>query len=643
MAADIILNQHINEMVLLAAFFQVGSLSACIVRHRQLLRCGCASCYARPWLAGWQDCGTCIRAELASRFHTPCPVLVRAFERKQVHGRDSEGLELLATIPPGHTPGMAAQDLDRESRPRVSLAAVLAAGRASECWDAATLVGCVPSKARDEGVALFDAAAVGVFVGGPRRDSPQPEVLPTRLAPAALVSSSFPAFLQAPSLPHRMKPPPHVSGVARTGGNLARTFPGPRASHSSGPRPLRAFLLTWPSPARPPCSVCVGTCARRSSHMAVTVVGVWQARVFFAFRDGLWVPHVYNESALSAPVVRLHNLHIHSKDIELFLITGAAVEVRGAACEEHLERNVNRAQGGWGDSHSASCAPHAGSAWQGSRDDISTQRDQRAYATWVQTEVAESRFARLLWAVDEELDEDLAGAASLGLEMSVLSVRRQGLGATTLLAACVSAGRALVLLSSTWHHAGATRGDESKVLWRLSTESSEGAQSSPPLQAPPEAVRRRFCSPHLVERTGGGDVWLLWSTCVGRDSTTGGGGGVGKAADKARCVSWISRWVSRDRSPPSALVSLAPRATICDCFFADTASRWSEPERLSQGAVAGQPTLSSHGLHMYVPVVEWKEVAWSNQLLHNATGLEVHLCVDCRAWCRKVGQLTRGN
>jgi hypothetical protein len=46
---------------------------------------------------------------------------------------------------------------------------------------------------------------------------------------------------------------------------------------------------------------------------------------------------------------------------------------------------------------------------------------------------------------------------------------------------------------------------------------------------------------------------------------------------------------------------------------------------LSEGAVAGQPTLSSDGLRMYVPVVEWKEVAWSNAMLHNATGREVLL------------------
>lgn len=95
---------------------------------------------------------------------------------KQVHGR-GKGLELMATIPAGHKPEMSADDLAHESRPRVSLSDVLAAPHASECW-AATAVGCVRG---DEGGAVFDAAAVGVFVGGPRRDSPQPEVLPTFL------------------------------------------------------------------------------------------------------------------------------------------------------------------------------------------------------------------------------------------------------------------------------------------------------------------------------------------------------------------------------------------------------------------------------------------------------------------------------
>ena len=204
-----------------------------------------------------------------------------------------------------------------------------------------------------------------------------------------------------------------------------------------------------------------------------------------------------------------------------------------------------------------------------------------------------------------------------------------------------------------------------RVMWHLSLSLPEHV-SAPDHRGAPEHVGAghhgapldvalevrglRFCSPHLVEGTrvkesGGVDVWLLWSECVGRDSTTGGGGGVGGGGDKARCVSWLSRWVSRDRWAIfffgcRALVPRAAFLLVCvsprDLLFSPNS--WSAPEKLSEGAVAGQPTLSSDGLRMYVPVVEWKEVAWSNAMLHNGTGREVLLLPQAPSCCRPCGE-----
>jgi len=155
LSADIILNAHVNEMVLLAAFFRV-------------------------------------------------------------HGhRATETVAFLATVPPGHIPPPSPDDLNEQTRPRVLLADVLQAlpAACSPCCMPHTAVaqerpdedgqekrkGCVPCPTVDEcrawraseearhGAAqspfarqvhhIFDAAAVGIFVGGPRRDSPDPEVL----------------------------------------------------------------------------------------------------------------------------------------------------------------------------------------------------------------------------------------------------------------------------------------------------------------------------------------------------------------------------------------------------------------------------------------------------------------------------------
>jgi hypothetical protein len=377
-----------------------------------------------------------------------------------------------------------------------------------------------------------------------------------------------------------------------------------------------------------------------------------------------------------APIVRLHNLHIHSKDVELFLISGAAVEIRSAVWEEDPERNVDSADargdgggdGGGGACDGAWCAGHNKSvsgAW----------RRHTHPKVWVQADVAQSRFARLLWAVDEELEleQAAAAAASLELHMSVLALGRQGQGqgapTTTLLAACVSAGRGLVIVSS-YQGPGKPPGTVAgrnregtvagRVMWHLSLSLPEhvGAPDHRGASehvgaghhgAPLDVAGLRFCSPHLVEGTrvkesGGVDVWLLWSECVGRDSATGGGGGVGRAGDKARCVSWLSRWVSRDRWDfffgCRALVPSAAFLLVCvsplDSLFSPNS--WSAPEKLSEGAVAGQPTLSSDGLRMYVPVVQWKEVAWSNVMLHNGTGREVLLLPQAPSCCRPCGE-----
>ena len=54
-----------------------------------------------------------------------------------------------------------------------------------------------------------------------------------------------------------------------------------------------------------------------------------QARVFFGLSaDGLWLPYLYNESACGvARITAMHNLHIHSKDVELFLSAGSSVHL----------------------------------------------------------------------------------------------------------------------------------------------------------------------------------------------------------------------------------------------------------------------------------------------------------------------------
>jgi len=335
-----------------------------------------------------------------------------------------------------------------------------------------------------------------------------------------------------------------------------------------------------------------------------------QVRVFFSYRHGLWVPHMYNESSISASIVRLHNLHIHSKDVELFLISGAAVEIRGSVWEEDPKRNVDSgdARGDFGGDLGGERGACDGARCVGHNTSVSsTWRRHTHPKAWVQAEVAQSHFARLLWAVDEELElqQAAAAAASLDLHMSVLALGRQGQGqgaaTTTLLAACVSAGRGLVIVSS-YQDPGQPPGTVTgRVMWHLSLSLPEhvsapehlgasGHQDAghhgAPLDVALEVRGLRFCSPHLVEGTrvtesGGVDVWLLWSECVGRDSTTGGGGGMGRAGDKARCVSWLSRWVSRDRWAIFCLVP-RPRAPCCpllpSCSFLSHCVTRSSPQ-----------------------------------------------------------------
>ena len=103
------------------------------------------------------------------------------------------------------------------------------------------------------GEGLFDAAATGIFVGGPRRDSPKPE--------------------------------------------------------------------RWQEPAE-----------TLHLHFMAHALHSAQVRVFFGWDTaaGIWRPYLYNESAAALGgrgTVALHNLHIHSKEVELYLSHGAAVSI----------------------------------------------------------------------------------------------------------------------------------------------------------------------------------------------------------------------------------------------------------------------------------------------------------------------------
>ena len=65
----------------------------------------------------------------------------------------------------------------------------------------------------------------------------------------------------------------------------------------------------------------------------------------------------------------------------------------------------------------------------------------------------------------------------------------------------------------------------------------------------------------------------------------------------------------------------------CESFLSRRISHleWSAPQHIGHGSVAGQGTVSSDGTTMYVPLVEWVQVKWSNGMVNKAT------CVE---WCK---------
>jgi hypothetical protein len=136
-----------------------------------------------------------------------------------------------------------------------------------------------------------------------------------------------------------------------------------------------------------------------------------QVRVFFApTTDGSWHPLLYNESCKHCPLVPLHNLHIHSKDIELFLAQGARVAVLpkggdtadGAAC-----LHDHSATGAAAASCSSSSASCFSPCWHPRRVrwqevDLRARLDHEKDGDKQRDDRQETPFSRQLWLFEDE-------------------------------------------------------------------------------------------------------------------------------------------------------------------------------------------------------------------------------------------------
>ena len=317
---------------------------------------------------------------------------------------DAWGLSFLPTLPFGFAPEAPSDDRELISlNPPVPEGS--GAGRTGE--------GML-------GEGLFDAAATGIFVGGPRRDSPKPE--------------------------------------------------------------------RWQEPAE-----------TLHLHFMAHALHSAQVRVFFGWDTaaGIWRPYLYNESAAALGgrgTVALHNLHIHSKEVELYLSHGATVSILPTTVAD-------------------------GTLFAGGK----------GLRKWERMEIGEAfPFAWELWAEWKEMSNMAEGTASASLHLASLSLET-----LILFAASASDGRALFLMSVPVGK-GRARG-RGRSVWRLVREDDEvdvrggrgGWFRAPALVRTPSVGGR-----------GGQEALVVWSECEGRDSAGQGGGGGGQG--RANCVGWGS-------------------------------------------------------------------------------------------------------
>jgi len=352
-----------------------------------------------------------------------------------------------------------------------------------------------------------------------------------------------------------------------------------------------------------------------------------QARVFFGLSaDGLWLPYLYNESACGvARITAMHNLHIHSKDVELFLSAGSSVHLLPLAHHKVKRHSIKTPKAQDLSQHTLPhTLPHLYLEHTQSAQETSHGGGMSG-GRWMVMEEEEARYATQLWArqgqedewhSDEWLDDEGNGAVSRNLELSALDLTEEGsegagvhvgharnqssasMRSSVLFATCVSDGRALLLI----HHLATGGGDASArhpLVWRLDIDDAVG-------QHAPRSRSVRYCRPCLVGAVGTshyashgashGGVYLVWSQCVGTDAFSGGGGGVHGQTEREDCESFLSRRMSH--------------------------LQWSAPHHIGHGSVAGQGTVSSDGTAIYVPLVEWVQVKWSNGMVNKATGVE---------------------
>jgi hypothetical protein len=424
-------------------------------------------------------------------------VLLAAFFA--VHGDSAERAALLPTLPCGHVPGVSPADISEVSRPRVLVPHVMSPSE-PPLPAAAGRLGC------GAGRGIFDAAAIGVFLGGPRRDSPEPEA--------------------------------------------------------------------WQEPGE-----------TLHGHFMAHALRTGESRVFFARCAGRWLPYLYNASlhvCTEASALPIYNLHIHSKDVELFQAKGAAVAI------EPLSR---RSEAAAATDESAAAMPQRTRRHVTQASAPSGAKPMRRW--WVEMDPQEARLAQQLWAwsemgeqeradmgadQQEMLVEEAATAVSRGMAMAVAAVccwpdkSKEGGGLVTLVASTISDGRALLVraLVPPAHNSHAARAaDDGRAhpsLWRLHAEDADAAS---PGRAP-RSRARRFSSPSFVAareaagEDGARQVWLVWSECEGSDPVAGAGGGWSGAGEMPDCCSWISEWSAfRSRLPASCNRRLVPARLAC--------------------------------------------------------------------------------
>eukprot|EP00293_Proteomonas_sulcata_P006189 CAMPEP_0184322498 /NCGR_PEP_ID=MMETSP1049-20130417/124771_1 /TAXON_ID=77928 /ORGANISM="Proteomonas sulcata, Strain CCMP704" /LENGTH=786 /DNA_ID=CAMNT_0026643655 /DNA_START=96 /DNA_END=2456 /DNA_ORIENTATION=- len=321
-----------------------------------------------------------------------------------------------------------------------------------------------------------------------------------------------------------------------------------------------------------------------------------ESRVFFAFgSDGLWRPWDWESSHGSG--FPLHNLHIHSKDVELFLSTGAKtmfekVSMKGLGMESERARGSGRSCGSLRSEESGGCWGYR-SPGNSEAQDLRAPRSDRVSGSGVLGESGRSEGSGGSWEQSGILWSVL-GVEAFGAEVDMLS------GSNT------SGERG--------NHGDGEAGGFSDQPMVLSADSCSAVSVVALRLKQKNCMLLRICDLH-----GNGKVQNLHA----REQTSG---------------VWFSDpvvWVSEDCQTIIAFWSLCrigrlagsegqeeatangPDCTLSGSQFEFVGGIWRSHRflRLGSGQVVGQPvaTRRKGGEALAVPVVDWGTVHWTNE------------------------------